>query len=157
MAEEIEKFDPSKLMQGVKDRIKATFVSLIPDEQWDQMVKKEIDAFFDPSTTYAKEVITNSYSSGYGSNNYNTKIMVTGDASVFRAIVFQLCIEKTCDIIKNQLTDTYFKEVYNLENLDEGLKKVIQEAAPLAAVKFMDSMAHMYANQLRNDIQNHRF
>lgn len=46
MAEEIQKFDPSTLMQGVKDRIKATFASLIPDEQWDQMVKKEVDDFF---------------------------------------------------------------------------------------------------------------
>jgi len=43
-----EKFDPSKLMDGVRDRIKATFVSLIPDDQWEVMVKKEIDAFFEP-------------------------------------------------------------------------------------------------------------
>ena len=41
----IEKFDPSKLMDGVKDRIKATFVSLIPDEAWDQMLEKEIYIF----------------------------------------------------------------------------------------------------------------
>jgi hypothetical protein len=45
---EIQKFDPSTLMQGVKDRIKATFISLIPDDQWDQMVQKEIDLFFQP-------------------------------------------------------------------------------------------------------------
>ena len=37
--QQVEKFDPSTLMQGVKDRIKATFVSLIPDAQWEQMVK----------------------------------------------------------------------------------------------------------------------
>jgi len=46
MAEEMQKFDPATLMQGVKDRIKATFVSLIPDDQWDQMVKKEVDDYF---------------------------------------------------------------------------------------------------------------
>lgn len=44
---EVEKFDPSKLMDGVKDRIKATFISLIPDDQWEIMVKKEIDKFFE--------------------------------------------------------------------------------------------------------------
>lgn len=33
-------------MEGVKDRIKATFVSLIPDAQWDQLCKLEIDKFF---------------------------------------------------------------------------------------------------------------
>ena len=41
----VEKFDPSKMMEGVKDRIKATFVSLIPDEAWNQMVEKEIYVF----------------------------------------------------------------------------------------------------------------
>ncbi len=47
MAEEkVEKFDPSKLMDGVKDRIKATFVSLIPDDQWQIMIEKEVDHFF---------------------------------------------------------------------------------------------------------------
>ena len=45
MANDIERFDPSKLMDGVKDRIKATFVSLIPDEAWDQMLEKEIYIF----------------------------------------------------------------------------------------------------------------
>lgn len=48
MSNEIEKFDPSKLMEGVRDRVKATFVSLIPDAQWEQMVKTESDRFFAP-------------------------------------------------------------------------------------------------------------
>ena len=43
---QVQKFDPATLMQGVKDRIKATFVSLIPEEQWEEMVKKEVDKFF---------------------------------------------------------------------------------------------------------------
>jgi len=48
MSEEkqIIQYDPSKLMEMVRDRIRATYVSLIPEEQWSQMVKKEIDAFF---------------------------------------------------------------------------------------------------------------
>jgi hypothetical protein len=45
MGTEIEKFDPSKLMDGVKERIRATFVSLIPDAAWDQMVKGVVDEF----------------------------------------------------------------------------------------------------------------
>lgn len=42
---QLQKFDPSKLMDGVRDRIKATFVSLIPDDAWDSMVEKEIYIF----------------------------------------------------------------------------------------------------------------
>lgn len=45
MKNQIEKFDPSKLMDGVRDRIKATFVSLIPDDAWEKMVEKEIYTF----------------------------------------------------------------------------------------------------------------
>jgi len=46
MGNDVEKFDPSQLMQGVKDRIKAEFVGLIPEEQWQEMVKREVDIFF---------------------------------------------------------------------------------------------------------------
>jgi hypothetical protein len=48
MTNDLEKFDPSKLMNGVRDRIKATFVSLIPDAQWEQLVQAEADKFFKP-------------------------------------------------------------------------------------------------------------
>jgi len=46
---EVEKFDPSTLMDGVKNRIKATFVSLIPDAQWEQMCDSEMKKFFEPT------------------------------------------------------------------------------------------------------------
>lgn len=62
MAEDIQKFDPATLMQGVKDRIKATFISLIPDEQWDQMVKKEIDAYFHSSPQGYRNDMTSNFS-----------------------------------------------------------------------------------------------
>ena len=55
-ANDIQKFDPQTLMQGVKDRIKATYVSMIPDEQWESMVKKELDDFFRPKEiSYQRE------------------------------------------------------------------------------------------------------
>lgn len=50
MENAVEKFDPSTLMQGVKDRIKSTFVSLISDGHWEQMVKREIENFTLPSS-----------------------------------------------------------------------------------------------------------
>lgn len=46
MENQVQKFDPSTLMQGVRDRIKSEFVSLIPDEQWSEMIKKECENFF---------------------------------------------------------------------------------------------------------------
>lgn len=52
MSTEIQKFDPASLMDGVRSRIKATFVSLIPDEHWDQLCQKEIDTFFREKDQY---------------------------------------------------------------------------------------------------------
>lgn len=52
MSDQVEKFDPSKLMDGVKDRIKATFISLIPDDAWNKMVKDEVDRFFAPNQSW---------------------------------------------------------------------------------------------------------
>ena len=46
MSDEIEKFDANEAMQRVRERIKDSFVSLIPDEQWNEMVKKEVDSYF---------------------------------------------------------------------------------------------------------------
>jgi hypothetical protein len=46
MENEIKKFDVNEAMKNVKDKIKDAFVTLIPDEQWNEMVKKEIDSYF---------------------------------------------------------------------------------------------------------------
>jgi hypothetical protein len=46
MENEIKKFDVNEAMKNVKDKIKDAFVNLIPDEQWNEMVKKEIDLYF---------------------------------------------------------------------------------------------------------------
>lgn len=46
MTNDVQKFDPARLMDGVRDRIKATFVALIPDEQWDTLVQQQVEAFF---------------------------------------------------------------------------------------------------------------
>lgn len=43
--QELEHFNPNKLMDGVKERIKSTFVSLIPDEVWSSMIERELYIF----------------------------------------------------------------------------------------------------------------
>ena len=46
MSNEVTKFDATEALKSVKERIKDAFVSLIPDEQWNEMVKKEVDTYF---------------------------------------------------------------------------------------------------------------
>lgn len=48
MAEtQVATYDPAKLMDAVRDRIKAEFVGLIPEETWKQMVQTEVKRFFE--------------------------------------------------------------------------------------------------------------
>ena len=46
MNESVKPFDANDALKSVKDRMKDSFVTLIPDEQWEQMIKKEIDSYF---------------------------------------------------------------------------------------------------------------
>lgn len=46
MSEDIKKFDAADAMKSVKEKIKDSFVSLIPDDQWNNMVKKEVEDYF---------------------------------------------------------------------------------------------------------------
>lgn len=47
---EIAKFDPAAYVDKVRDRIKQSLVDVIPDEQWNVMLKAEISAFFESKT-----------------------------------------------------------------------------------------------------------
>lgn len=44
---EVEKYNPSKIMENVTDKIKATFAELIPDEEWKRLVQKQVETFMD--------------------------------------------------------------------------------------------------------------
>jgi hypothetical protein len=108
---EVQKFDPSTLMQGVKDRIKATFVSLIPDDQWDQMVKKEVDDFF------------KSIDTSYNSKNYRSAF---GD--VVRGELEKYVKEKISETLKHPDFDTLWTN--NGYNVSEDIKTRLINAAP---------------------------
>lgn len=82
MSEELEAFDPSRLMEGVRERIRATFVSLIPEDRWAAMVKEVIDEFMHVKrdTKYHVEKLSNGYVA-----SRHTEASVTA----FQALVFE--------------------------------------------------------------------
>ncbi len=61
MNNQVERFDPQSLMAGVRDRIKATFVSLIPDDEWERLVKAEIETFFQSKDRYNSTYYTSDF------------------------------------------------------------------------------------------------
>lgn len=152
MPEEIEKFDPSTLMQGVKDRIKATFVSLIPDDQWDAMMQKEINAFFEPQQFSRK------WKDEYDGWKHKYTLESDGTESPFRALIWDKCFEKCMEKIDQIITKDWFGNQWPItdENMNENLKKAIVEAAPIAMLKFFEGISINATNQLRNDLRNNR-
>jgi hypothetical protein len=51
MTNEVTKFDPATYVDKVRDRIKQSLVDVIPDEQWDAMLRAEIETFFKTKVT----------------------------------------------------------------------------------------------------------
>jgi hypothetical protein len=130
MASEIEKFDPSTLMQGVKDRIKATFVSLIPDEQWDQMCKREIDDFF------------SSRPRSYNNNSY----------SEFTMVVNRVLEEETKKKIKEIIQshpDFSTSGVWNEGTVSESIKVKLIESAPMIFTRVIENMMASTIQQMK--------
>jgi hypothetical protein len=113
MSNDIEKFDPSKLMDGVRDRIKATFVSLIPDAQWEQLVQKEVENFFRKDLeALCKEILREAckekvketlktYDTGIWDSNTNSyraseilkKIMIENSSEIFASMLEGLAVD----------------------------------------------------------------
>jgi hypothetical protein len=50
MSTEVTKFDPATYVDKVRDKIKQSLIDVIPDEQWNAMLKAEISGFFEHRT-----------------------------------------------------------------------------------------------------------
>lgn len=115
MANEVEKFDPSQLMEGVKTRIRATFVSLIPDDAWENMVKTEIDSWFKRTDGY---------------NSYHTQDL---KPSHFTRVVYDVLTKEATEKIKEILNspDFYINNTgLGRATVSEQLQQRIIEKAP---------------------------
>jgi FKBP-type peptidyl-prolyl cis-trans isomerase (trigger factor) len=95
MENEIKKFDVNEAMKNVKDKIKDALVTLIPDEQWNEMVKKEVDSYF-----HQKQ-------EGYGERGYS---------SSFTKDVHSILEQEVKDRVK-----TYLNENFNAIWYDNGV------------------------------------
>lgn len=129
---EVQKFDPATLMQGVKDRIKATFVSLIPDNQWEELCQKEIDSFFLERD--------NSWSSQ----------RQWGKMSDFQKICFEefesITKEKIKEMLKNYTSDRWNN---NAPQMNDNLKKLIEENADTIFASMLGSMMQSVVNSMQ--------
>lgn len=129
---QIENFDPSKLMDGVRDRIKATFISLIPDAQWGELVKAECDKYF-------------KIESGYSSRT---------DTSPFGREVEQLLSEEVKLRVKDYLAKEWTTTYWNgggVDTLNENLKKLLVEKSGEVLIGTLGNMLQNTINQMKSN------
>lgn len=132
----IEKFDPSTLMQGVKDRIKATFVSLIPDAQWEQMVQHEIDNYFNIKKD--------------SDRNYNNTR--TGFQTMVNDTINNECKER----IKKYLSSPDFDCVWGSNGIPivtEQIKKLLIDNSGEILANMMGGIFQQMLREFRNQIK----
>lgn len=76
MGQDIKKFNAEEAMNSVKDKIKDAFVSLIPDEQWNEMVKTEVNKYFAETEDY------NGYSNRQRTSGFSRTVFSLLDSEV---------------------------------------------------------------------------
>lgn len=138
MENQVQKFDPSTLMQGVKDRIKSEFVSLIPDEQWQQMIKSEVDKFFKETET------------GYSNRTY---------ASEFGILVRNLLTEEA----KKRMAEYFSSQEFagKWQNGQQAASKEIErmfiENSGAILANMFGGMFQMQLDNFRMSLQNRQY
>lgn len=149
----VEKFDPSKLMDGVRDRIKATFVSLIPDAQWEQMCDAEMKKFFEPIPV----------------TGWNNKIE-SYKPSQFSVIVMELMNTQCREYIKSILAKPEYsmesiwtsssssssggKQITLSEHLDSMIKEKMPEMLQGMVTTVMSNAFYQFFSNIQQQVQN---
>lgn len=172
MENEIEKFDPSKLMDGVKDRIKATFVSLIPDDAWEKMIEKEIYIFTEGRITYDRktdwgttdengnhpiitEEIRTPYSGKLTKDNWSGKEEY--DISPLQKMIRDALREKFAEDVKAFLDGDDYKTFFD-EHGNEKVKKTLEDMLVKNAgsifVNIISGMMQRGIEQMKYNISN---
>lgn len=147
MPEEIQKFDPSTLADRLKDRIRNSIADLIPDEQWNEMMKRELHRFFNDTTTTSR--------GGY----YNeTKAIPSTFAQVFNEVMVDTTRKQLVEYLNRPEYQPVWNAMGNGTNVPgDAIRKLIAENAPalveaLFAKTFQDIMS-----SIRNAMQNVQF
>ena len=139
--QELQKFDPTKLMDGVRDRIKATFVSLIPDAQWEQLCNTEMEKFFQPT---------------YGGYENKTKF-----PSEFEKLVLELMKENCKKHINTTLSQPKYASTtawktneFNVNGMAEEQATLSDHLDAIVKEKMPEMMQSMFQNMMANAFHN---
>jgi len=135
MSNEIEKYNPTSIMKSVTDKIKVTFAELIPDAEWENLVKKQVTLFFEDKT-----------------DRYGTVTQ-----SEFTKMCQELIREVARDHIKTHMEKTYKRSFdKNNNQIDEAVKEMVMNNASKMFTNMMSQAASQAVWNMQNNINNQR-
>lgn len=133
MTTEVTKFDPTSYVDKIRDKIKQSLVDVIPDEQWNQMLRAEIAGFFENSTVR---------------NAYGAEV---SRPSEFRRIVQMVLEEETKrrvrDILAGPAWETYWNGTER--QVGEEVGRIARENGPAIMSQWFATMIGQMIESIR--------
>lgn len=139
------------IMDAIRDKIKGSFVDIIPDTNWDALVKAEVDAFFEQPC----EFVVESVRGGYGQADKNHFKFEGTNPTMFRTMVWDMCVEKTREHLKSEHIDKIMVHVLDSQ-FDEATgktKNLITDAIPLMIQSYFENISRGMMHELAMKIQ----
>lgn len=133
----IDKFNPQSLADTVKDRLKATFISLIPEEQWDQLVSNEIEVFFEKKED------------AYSTNRTSS--------TKFQQLIQKELENYSIERLKEYFASDQFRVAYDEKGepvMSEAINKLIAENSGQMLMNLFHNAIQQHFHQLSYTIQN---
>jgi len=135
-------FDQDALKKRVSESVSSSFGMLIPAEQWQAMIDREVKAFFDTEIKYefTKAVSDNRSSWSSGPDVYALRMGITPFRQMVWAKVQALCVAQIETILSSEkfmgcITEAWGSGSYEIQ-LNEVMEKKLLELAPKMAAEF---------------------
>jgi hypothetical protein len=129
---EVTKFDPTSYVDKVREKIKQSLIDVIPDDQWNAMLRAEIGAFFENRVT-----------SNYGQQ--------TTHSSEFRRIVTGVIEEETKRRIREMLSGPDWASYWDgtKQQAGEEIARLARENGAAILAKWLESAITQVISSIR--------
>ena len=154
MSEVSKNQKPMDFVGKLKERIKEQFLDVVPDEEWDRLIKSEIESFFKPQSNITIEVKEENASGWGGQKTYKTSIRYEDGAEIspFTTLVYEQCFKKLSDKLASELTEEYFNVNFDEGVKQAGIEKVVEKMAPQIITQFFTGVMGSSVYNIQNEI-----
>ncbi len=134
MSTEVTKFDPATYVDKVRDKIKQSLIDVIPDEQWNAMLRAEISGFFENRVT-----------TRYGEQ--------TTHPSEFRRIAAVVIEEETKRRVREMLSGPEWASYWDgtRQQAGEEIAKIARENGAAILAKWLEAAIGQVISNIRFD------